>query len=347
METSAAGPDLKDCAQTLRRRWRAVAAATAAGLAIAGAGLALAPRAYTATTAVQVRPTGVAELTGELSGRTNGEVNLDTEAQVVASARVASAAGRELGGADPASMRERVEVEVPPNSSVLEISYTAPTPEAARDGATAFSDAYLADRRARVGELIDARLAALDEQTEARTEDMEELAEDAAKGGAAKRARAEARLEAVQSEISDLNAETGPLTAAKASLIPGQVLTPAALPDGPASPQPVLWLAGGGMLGLAVGAGAAFALERRARGRAGADAAVQGPQGAEESQEAQEAPAAEAVAGESGTVPPASDGERAQDEGAQEEGADQGADADEGSADRSREEEPAEAGARR
>ncbi|MDA2808167.1 Wzz/FepE/Etk N-terminal domain-containing protein [Nocardiopsis suaedae] len=326
MESSAAGPDLRDCAQTLRRRWTAVAAATAAGLALAGAGLVLVPSAYTATTAVQVRPTGVAELTGELSGRTNGEVNLDTEAQVVASARVASAANREIGGTDPGAMRERVEVEVPPNSSVLEISYTAPTPEAARDGATAFSDAYLADRSARVGELIDARLAALEEQTEARTEEMEELAEDAAKGGAAKRARAEARLEAVQSEISDLNAETGPLTAAKASLIPGQVLTPAALPDAPASPQPVVWLAGGGVLGLAVGAGAAFALERRARARGGATAAAQEAVVEDAAPEA----AQEAVV------------EDAAQEAAPEEGG-----ADRASADRSREEEPAEAGARR
>ncbi|WP_017626814.1 YveK family protein [Nocardiopsis chromatogenes] len=340
METSAAGPDLRDCAQTLRRRWKTVAAATAAGLAIAGAGLALAPRTYTATTAVQVRPTGVAELTGELSGRTNGEVNLDTEAQVATSARVASAANRQLGGEDPAEMRERVEVEVPPNSSVLEISYSASSPEAARDGATAFSDAYLADRSARVGELIDARIGALDEQTEARTEEMEELAEAAAKGGAAKRARAEARLEAVQSEISDLNAETGPLTAAKASLIPGQVLTPAALPDAPSSPQPVLWLAGGGMLGLAVGAGAAFALERRTRARAGTAAAAQEPQeakGAQGAQETQDADAQEAAVEEARPVPPAAGRDRAPEE----------ADADQGSADRAHEEEPAEAGAHR
>ncbi|WP_152520884.1 hypothetical protein [Nocardiopsis halophila] len=157
---------------------------------------------------------------------------------------------------------------MPPNSSVLEISYSAPTATASRDGAAAVSAAYLDDRSARVGELIDARLAALEEQTQARTEQMEELAVDAAKGGSAKQARAEARLEAVQSEISDLNAETGPLSAAEASLVPGQVLTPAAVPESPSSPQAVLWVAAGGMLGLAAGAVGAFALERRARGRA-------------------------------------------------------------------------------
>ncbi|MBB5434484.1 chain length determinant family protein [Nocardiopsis composta] len=265
MQTADAGPELRDYADVLRRRWVAVAAGAAGGLLVAVAAVLALPSEYASTTAVQVRPTGPAELTGERSGRTNGEVNLDTEAQVVRSTKVAAAAGELIGATEtPDELRERVEITVPPNSSVLEIAYRGDSPEAARDGSAAFADAYLDYRGDRAREEIDARLDALRGEAEERTAELEELT-----GGGREAAPGDgedtARQEAVQVEIADLNGEIAPLSALRASLTPGRVITPAALPESAASPRPVLWLGGGAMAGLAAGLAAAFGAEHRDR----------------------------------------------------------------------------------
>src|SRR5690606_36638030 len=105
----------------------------------------------------------------------NGEVNLATEAQVVRSTKVAAAAGELIGATEtPDELRERVEITVPPNSSVLETAYRGDSPEAARDGSAAFADAYLDYWRDRAREEIDARLDALRGEAEERTAERSE-----------------------------------------------------------------------------------------------------------------------------------------------------------------------------
>ncbi|MFC4561972.1 Wzz/FepE/Etk N-terminal domain-containing protein [Nocardiopsis mangrovi] len=265
MDSADSGPDLRDYAALLRRRWRTVAAGVLAGLAAAAVALLVAPETYTATSSVQVRPTGLAELTGERSGRTNGEVNLDTEAQVVRSAQVATAAAELMGtGASAAELRERVTVTVPPNSSVLEIAYSAIGPDSARQGAEAFADAYLAHRTAEVESQVDRRLDALRKEVDSRYGELEDLAETAgdSDGGGADQIRAETRLEAVQTEIAGLNGEIDPLAALRDSIIPGQIITAATTPDAPSSPVPAVWLSGGALLGLLAGLALAVADDR-------------------------------------------------------------------------------------
>ncbi|MFC3994838.1 Wzz/FepE/Etk N-terminal domain-containing protein [Nocardiopsis sediminis] len=263
MDSADPGPDLRDYAALLRRRWRTIAAGTLAGLAAAAVALLVAPETYTGTSSVQVRPTGIAELTGERSGRTNGEVNLDTEAQVARSAQVAAAAAELMGtGASAADLRERVSVTVPPNSSVLEIGYSAIGPDSARQGAEAFADAYLAHRTAEVESQVDRRLDALRKEVDARYGEMEDLAETADDGSGAERIRAESRLEAVQTEIADLNGEINPLAALRDSVVPGEIITAATTPDAPSSPVPAVWLTGGALLGLLAGLALAVADDR-------------------------------------------------------------------------------------
>ncbi|GAB3207536.1 hypothetical protein GCM10027294_14290 [Marinactinospora endophytica] len=263
MDTAAPGPELADYTALLRRRWWVVAAGTAAGVVVATTALFLVPRSYTAETAVQVLPTGIAELTGERSGRTNGEVNLDTEAQVVRSAEVADTAVARLGtGEDVTEVRERVEVTVPPNSSVLEISYSAGSPEHAREGSTAFAEAYLDYRAEQVGGQIEGRLKALRADRDERYEELEELAERAASGTGATQLRAESRLTSVQDEISELNARINPLAALADSLDPGRIITAAVAPESPSSPIPHLWLGSGALLGLVLGLAVAYLVDR-------------------------------------------------------------------------------------
>ncbi|MCK9870829.1 lipopolysaccharide biosynthesis protein, partial [Nocardiopsis dassonvillei] len=264
MDTDApgpSGPELREYTALLRRRWRFVGAGVLGGLALASAAVVALPAAYTSVSAVQVQPSGMAEFTGERSGRLAGDVNLDTEAQVLLSERVSSAVAEALaeeGGAAPsvADLRERVDVSVPPNSSVLEISYSAGSPEAARTGAQAYADAYLELRRERIDGLIESHLEALRGEQEARYEALAETAGESAAPGA------DARVEALRAEITELGNGISPLSALAETVEPGSVITPAGLPERASSPIPALWLVGGTALGLLTGLLAAVVRDR-------------------------------------------------------------------------------------
>ncbi|MFD6951795.1 MULTISPECIES: Wzz/FepE/Etk N-terminal domain-containing protein [unclassified Nocardiopsis] len=255
------GPELREYTALLRRRRRLVGAGVLGGLALATAAVFGLPSTYTSVAAVQVQPSGMAEFTGERSGRLSGDVNLDTEAQVLVSDQVSSVVAEELSGEGPAptteELREHVDVSVPPNSNVLEISYSAPSPEEARAGAQAYADAYLDMRRARVEDLVDGHLEALRGEQENRYEALAEAAsEDASSPGAS------ARAEALRQEITELGGEIGPLSALRETVRAGRVITPAGLPEHAGSPVPVLWLVGGTALGLVAGLLAAVVRDR-------------------------------------------------------------------------------------
>ncbi|MFY7065688.1 chain length determinant family protein [Nocardiopsis changdeensis] len=256
------GPELKEYTALLRRRWRMVAAGVAGGAALALAGVLAVPASYTSTAAVQVLPTGMAEFTGEKSGRLAGDVNLDTEAQVLRSEEVSAAAAALVAEAtgSPATadgLRENVDVTVPPNSNVLEIHYTAGSPEAARAGAAAYSEAYLDRRAERVDGLIGAHLEALGGERE-RLE--EELGRVIGASGAA-----DPRAEAVRQDITSVSGSVAPLAALRETVEPGRTIIPADLPERASSPNPPLWLAAGTALGLLAGLGAAVLRDRTDR----------------------------------------------------------------------------------
>lgn len=260
MDTSAGG-DLTDVAATVRRRWRMVAACAAAGLVLAALALLVVPPTYTSTTAVHVRPTGIPEITGEQSGRTGGDVNLDTEAQIVRSAEVSAAAAKRLdSGADPAELRRRVEVTVPPNSSVLQISYPGPDRRSARRASAAFADAYLGYREDQIDRQVGDILSSLRDEVDARYAELDRIPDEDGDG-----ALRQGRIAAVQDEIAELKKEIHPLTALRSSVVPARIITPATTPEEATSPVPVLWLAAGGVLGLAAGLTAAFGADRRDR----------------------------------------------------------------------------------
>ncbi|RCV56022.1 Wzz/FepE/Etk N-terminal domain-containing protein [Marinitenerispora sediminis] len=265
MDTAASGPELGDYTAFLRRRWWIVAVGAAVGVTLAALALLVVPATYTAKTAVQVRPTGVPDLTGERSGRTNGEVNLDTEAQVVASTQVAYAAVSLMDSAEEVTeARERVSVTVPPNSSVLEIAFSDATPELARRGSAAFAAAYLDYRRAQVTDQLDGRIAALRDEREGRRAELDALAERAATSSGGARVRAESHLAAVQGELTELNNQINPLSALRESVVPGRIITAATAPDSPSSPVALLWLTGGALLGLLGGLTAGYVVDRSA-----------------------------------------------------------------------------------
>ncbi|WP_017542234.1 hypothetical protein [Nocardiopsis prasina] len=254
------GPELKEYTALLRRRWRLVGAGVLGGLVLATAALFAVPATYTSVAAVQVHPTGMAEFTGERSGRLTGDVNLDSEAQVAVSDQVTRGMAEELPGTpSPADLRERIDVTVPSNSNILELHYSARSPAAARDGADALAAAYLDHRSEQARALINGRLDALREEQEGLYGRLSELASE---GSESAQVSAEAQADALRQEISDLGNGISPLSALLETVSPGQVISPAELPESPSSPVPLLWLVAGAALGLIAGLLAAVVRDR-------------------------------------------------------------------------------------
>lgn len=233
MRTPAART-LADYGTIVRRSWwlivGTVLAAVAAGLGYT----AVAEQVYQSTASVLVMPT--AADTPVAGARTSGQVNLDTEAQLVKSTEVAEAAAEALGAASVAELEEQVSVSVPPNTSVLEISFRAASPEAAREGTVAFSEAYLAHRRDAATSSIESAIAALEPSLD--------------DGGAAAR-EAEAQIEELEAE--------------REAVVPGRVINQPTAPESPISPNPMFNLAAAVGAGLPLGLALAWARHRLAR----------------------------------------------------------------------------------
>jgi capsular exopolysaccharide synthesis family protein len=136
--TADSSIDLRDYVAVLRRqRWLLVVVA-AIGLG-AGLGYSVASTpVYSAKAEVLVRPMSLDPLdTG------TDDLSLETEREVVLSTSVARIVARRLGTPAPQALLEHVEVEIPPESQVMEIVYSDPSPRRAWLAAGAFAEAYL------------------------------------------------------------------------------------------------------------------------------------------------------------------------------------------------------------
>lgn len=256
-----------DYVGVLRRRWLSVVVVTVIGL-VGALGYALvAPKTYVATAEVAVTPTGADQTNGVSGSRTSsGSVNLDTEAQNVTSATVASAAGKVMHSALPAwQLSQQVSVTVPPNSSDLLIGCKASTGSGAAACANAFAGAYLANRKA-------TSLASLNAQIATVTGKVNQLNSQAASlsgkvgslpANSSQRLAAQADLTGVQNQIHALTSQLSTLTGLAANNSGGSIITPATAPGKPASPKKALVLPAGVVAGLVLGLIIAFVRDRR------------------------------------------------------------------------------------
>lgn len=251
--------------ERLRRRWSLVVLGALLGLGLALVYTALQPRTYSSTASVLVSPTGVQQAAQEALGR-NAEVNLDDEVQIVRSAAVAELATDLLRSPESAqTLASRVSVTVPPNTRVMSISYDAPTPQQAQQGAHAFAQAYLENRAAAAEADIDNQKQALRGQID----DLEASLEEAAGTAAAlpdnspAAAFADAQRSVLVSQITNLRAKLSPLQTS--DLSPGEIINDARLPESPARPIIPLNLASGTLLGLLLGLAAAILVDRSDR----------------------------------------------------------------------------------
>lgn len=244
MSMTQADVGLADYGALLRRRWRLVVGGVLVGLIAAGGAIALLPKTYTSTASVMVQSTG--ENGAVQGGRTSGDVNLDTEAQIVKSTAVAVLALGKLDepiAEEARGLARHVTVSVPPNTSVLNITFEAGDPEDARDGAAAFADAYLENRSAVASRRVEAQEEGVNVQLKELRAQSTELDKKlvSADPGTPEALSVQSQRDQLNRQIAELGSQLAQLRAS--ALVPGEVITEAQIPQSPASPNvPILLL---------------------------------------------------------------------------------------------------------
>jgi capsular polysaccharide biosynthesis protein len=262
--------DLRDYFAVLGRRKFLILAITLVGAALAVAYVVVTPPSYSANTEVLVRP-----LTAELFTSTqpvSNLVDMPTETQIADSKAVAVVAARQIGWTGTAaSLLDHVSVENPPDTQLLNITYSDRSPERAQGGAEAFGAAYLKYRLRSANIVINkyvrqnqARLLDLIAQRERIYSQMKQV-----RAGSPRYLRLHALRDNLDGAIQSLRNNI--LGVQNVSVDPGTVLAHAARPAKPASPKPVLDIALGTIFGLFLALPIGFIRDRtddRLRGRA-------------------------------------------------------------------------------
>lgn len=273
------GLDLRAYLSVLRRRKWSILLVTAVAVASALAVSFRQTPIYTSTAKIQVKPPTANQYLQNVP--VTSIVSMDTERQLAASTRVAELAAEAIGTDRPAEdLLESLEVSVPTNTQILEISFSDPDPAAAQAGAQAFAQAYLrfkveqaTEAFASVEEALTAKIKQLQQQLATQ---QQKLA--AAEPGSPEHAAAQAEIDVLTTRIATYENRISDL--GLIDLDPGEVIQPADLPREPSSPNHLM---NGGLaaaLGLALGVGLAFLRERlddRVPGRAGFEEAIGAP----------------------------------------------------------------------
>jgi capsular polysaccharide biosynthesis protein len=238
------------------------------GILAAGAYIAKAPKAYTATATVNVTATGVSQTQGGAvaGGRTSGAVNLDTESQIVKSSSVAVIAAHALRSPlTPTALLGNVSVAVPANSSILQISCQAKSAAQASACANAFATAYIQNRNATAAGTTDSELKTVQGQLT----DLEKsttrlnLQIRSLPVNSPQRASAESQLQSESGQLKALANQAASLSAQAAASSGGSIITRATPPATPSSPKKKIILPSGLVAGLLIGLIIAFAWDKR------------------------------------------------------------------------------------
>lgn len=248
-ESVSSSPD-PPLSRVLKGGWRWLVAGALLGLAVGVALLMVLPKSYTSVTAVIVRPVAVLDNVGTSPSEVT-EVNLDTEAQLVQSLDVAENARDKLGtGAPEDELLTHVDVSVPPNTTILTIRYAGDTANAAREGAAAFADAYLEVREDSAEVALSERREILDDQERTLSRDLKALSRAVAESevGSSKRLALSAGLQLLQAQLGEIQSSQVGLEST--GIAPGEVVSPAELPENPTNPKPTLVLPSALSVGL-------------------------------------------------------------------------------------------------
>ena len=285
MEASRpASTDLSHYVGMCRRHWWVVLAATGVGLGLGVAVTGAMPKVYESSTSVLVQ--AVEQDTNQQGGRTKGAINLDTEAQLVGSGAVAAKAAALLRSPiSPVELARDVSVEVPANTTVLVIRFEANSPLAAQAGSHAFAEAYLRNREETARSGLDQQIRSLTLKVRQLTAVLSGINVRLARSraGSSERSNLESMRSNSQNQLNSLTGRLNEFTTT--TVAAGSIISDARVPEDPTSPNALLNLATGAMLGLLAGLALAFARERldrrlrtaadvRDRGRIGVLAAL-------------------------------------------------------------------------
>jgi Mrp family chromosome partitioning ATPase len=253
---------ISDYLGMLRRHWWIILTVAVLGVAGAAALTVREPRVYESSTSVLVHAAGGADA-NVVGGRTRGDINLDTEAQLVRSTAVAVEAAKLLRvDTAPDALARRVAVEVPANTSVLLIQYRAGTPRAAQAGSHAFAEAYLRNRESSAKADLAAQTSTLDIKIRQLSTSVAQINARLARTDkdSLERENLQSQRETALTQINTLAGRLNQLVTATVSA--GKIISDARLPVQPIKPSVPLNLATGLMVGLLGGLGAAAGRER-------------------------------------------------------------------------------------
>lgn len=210
------------------------------------------PVEYAATTTVLVNPLdGNPYSTGAVG---QNLANLSTEIELISSDPVVRLAWPAVRTpADASALVEHLTVNNPPNSQVLEITFSDPDPARAKAGADAFANGYLTFRERRSAQSVQAQIDALQKSIAVNELTLRRSTEalNKAKAGTPARALAQQKVSATAAEISRLESRVSDLRLFKGD--GGQVLSPAEVPTEPTGLPGWVTRVGGAVAGLLIG----------------------------------------------------------------------------------------------
>jgi uncharacterized protein involved in exopolysaccharide biosynthesis/MinD-like ATPase involved in chromosome partitioning or flagellar assembly len=251
----------------LRRRWWLIVAAMLIGTLGAVGYYELAHKTYSATASVYV--TATAGTANQVSnGRTTGAVDLDTQAQIVESLTIAQRAAKLMSATEaPTQVLSRVSVTVPANSQVLSITCKAGTPRGAALCAQSFAHAYLSYISGRTTSLVKDQILVLQRKISfLQASDAKlTIAIASLPAKSPKRATDNQQRVSDSTQLATLNSQVAQLTEQLANPAGGSIISYAHAPASPSSPQKLLVIPTGLIVGLLVGLILAFIVDRRDR----------------------------------------------------------------------------------
>jgi succinoglycan biosynthesis transport protein ExoP len=219
------------------------------------------PTTYTSTARVLVNPSvGNPYAPTPASVRQDELTSLETEAQVARSAEVLDTVADQGPALATSALERGVQVTVPANTQILEISYSATDPVVAQQVADAVASAYLDNRDRRFNEVNAARIDRVETRTLSVVTELRAATAAAQKGDKAERFFQAELANALRNELVSLRAQR---TALENSESPaGAVIAPASSPKSAGGLTAIVMPLGGALAGLALGCLLAALLER-------------------------------------------------------------------------------------
>ena len=216
---------------------------------------------YVSTVRVLVNPaSGNPFVPAPSSVRQDELTSLETEAAVVRSEEVLASVAEEVGTGSMRLLERQLQVLVPPNTQILEITYTAEDAAVAQKVANAVAASYLENRNRRFEDVNNARIERVQARTETVVKDLRTATAAAQTVNRATRLFEEQLATALRNELVSLRARRTALENSEAPA--GSVIAPAGQGVKLASLAALGAPVGGALGGLALGCLFAVAWER-------------------------------------------------------------------------------------